>query len=458
MAEPATVIDVTERLPSRPVPADKGTASEPPGGADRATILAGLVLIGVFIVGFLAWAALAPLDSAAIAQGRISVEGNRKTISHLEGGIVREILVRDGEEVKPGQVLVRLDDTKARATLEIVRGRELVSVAQEARLTAERDGLKTIAFPADILSAAATDLNVSKIVNGQINLFNARRDSHEQQIAILNKTIAQRKEEIAGLQGQIRSGGEQIRLLEEQLEDFEVLYKKGLARKSQIFDLRRRKAEVEGARSQYTSAIARAEQQIGEVMLRINDLKSQRSREIAEELRKEQADHADMSERRIAAEDVLKRTEIVASTAGTIVGLKVFTPGGVIAPGAALMDIVPSDDRLIVEARVDPGDIDGVHPGLMAQVRVTGLNIRTTRPVDGTVLSVSADRLTDERTGQPYYLAKIELTGDLKEALDGAPLRPGMPAEVMIHTGSRTALEYAFKPLTASLDRAFRSK
>jgi HlyD family type I secretion membrane fusion protein len=458
MAEPATVIDVSQRLPSRPPPEPGGPSSKPPVAADRTTIVAGLALIGIFVVGFLAWAALAPLDSAAIAQGRISVEGNRKTVSHLEGGIVKEILVREGEEVKAGQPLIRLDDTKARASLEIVRGRELVSAAQEARLTAERDRLTAIVFPERLRAAAATDPNVREIVNGQINLFNARRDSHEQQVGILNKAIAQRNEEIAGLQGQIRWGGEQIKLLEEQLEDLEALYEKGLARKSQIFDLKRRRAEIEGARSQYTSAIARAQQQIGETMLRINDLTSQRDREIAEELRKEQADHADMSERRIAAEDVLRRTEITATTAGTIVGLKVFTPGGVIAPGAPLMDIVPSDDRLIVEARVDPGDIDGVHPGLTAQVRVTALNIRTTRPVDGVVMSVSADRLNDERTGAPYYLAKIELTGDLKEALDGAPLRAGMPAEVMIRTGSRTVLEYAFRPLTASLDRSFRSK
>jgi HlyD family type I secretion membrane fusion protein len=458
MGEPATIIDVAERMPARKAPPAGGSpASRPPGGTDRTTIIAGIALIGVFLVGFVIWAAVAPLDSAAIAYGRLSVEGNRKTISHLEGGIVREILVREGEEVKAGQPLIRLEDTKARASLEIVRGRELASAAQEARLIAERDQLKEIEFP-EIIRAAAADPNVREIINSQVNLFRARRDAHEQQIGILNKSVAQQKEIIAGLQGEIRSGKAQMDLLAEQLEDMEALYEKGLARKSVIFDLQRRMAEIEGMQSRNQASIARAQHQIGEAQLRISELKSQRSREIADELRKEQGDHADLSERRVAVEDVMKRTEIIASSPGTIVGLRVFTPGGVIAPGAPLMDIVPNDDRLIVEARVDPADIDGVRPGLSAQVRVTPLNIRTTRPVDGVVMSISADRLTDERTGAAYYLAKIELTGDVNDALDGAPLRPGMPAEVMIRTGSRTVLQYAMKPLSASLERSFRSK
>jgi epimerase transport system membrane fusion protein len=458
MGEPATVIDVSDRLSARtPAPEPDEPTPEKHIATDRTTIVGGFALIGVFLVGFLIWAAIAPLDSAAIALGRVSVEGNRKTVSRLEGGIVKEILVREGDEVKAGQKLVRIDDTKARATLEIVRGRELASAAQEARLIAERDDLKEISFP-DNLRAAAGDVAVQEMMNSQLNLFRARRDSFEQQTGILNKSIAQRKEEIAGLQGQIRSGAEQIQLLEEQLEDLEELYEKGLARKSQIFDLRRRKAEIEGAKSQYQSSIARAQQQIGEAMLRISDLKAQRNKDIAEDLRKEQVDHADLTERRVAAEDVLKRTDVVAGADGTVVGLKVFTPGGVIAPGAPLLDIVPSDDRLIVEARVDPSDIDGVHAGLTAQVRFTPLNVRKTRPVEGRVLSLSADRLTDDRTGAPYYMAKVELTEDLKDALDGAPLRPGMPAEVMIRTGSRTVLEYMIKPISVSLDRAFRSK
>jgi HlyD family type I secretion membrane fusion protein len=458
MAVPATVVDVSDRLPAMPT---RGTpeapSPRPPGVGDRTTIIAGLALIGVFLAGFLVWAAFAPLDSAAVAPGRVSVEGNRKTISHLEGGIVRDILVREGASVSAGALLIRLDDTKARASLELVRGREIAALATEARLTAERDGNDTIAYP-ERLRAEMADPKVREIVAGQNSIFAARRGELEQQIAILEKRVAVLKEEIGGLKGEIGAANRQLALLDEELADQEELFDKGLARKSTVFGLRRRTAEIEGARSRNTGAIARAHQQIGETGLRIAELKAARTKEVVEELRQVQAELYDLAERRAAAEDVLKRTEIVAATDGTVVGLKVHTPGGVIPAGGPLMDIVPSNDRLVVEARVDPSDIDAVQAGLDAEVRLTAFNARKTKPVAGTVVSVSADRLNDERSGAAYYLARIELTGDLREALDGAPLKPGMPAEVMIRTGSRTALEYLFKPISASLNRAFREK
>jgi HlyD family type I secretion membrane fusion protein len=459
MPEPATVIDMTDRLPALParVGPEAAAPPTPPRVGDRTTILAGLTLIGVFLVGFLAWAALAPLDSAAVAQGRISVEGNVKTVSHLEGGIARDILVTEGATVAAGAVLIRLDDTKARAALELVRGREIAALATEARLVAERDGQAEIAFPSRLLGELA-DAKVRQAIVGQASIFAARRGELEQQTAIFDKRVAVLQEEIAGLEGEIKAANRQLELLREELADQEELFGKGLARKSTVFALRRRTAEIEGARSRNTGAIARARQQIGETGLRIAELKAARTKEVVEEVRQVQSELNDLAERRAAAEDVLKRTEIVAATDGTVVGLKVHTPGGVIPAGGPLMDIVPSNDRLVVEARVDPSDIDAVQAGLDAEVRLTAFNARKTKPVAGKVVSVSADRLNDERSGAAYYLARIELTGDLREALDGAPLKPGMPAEVMIRTGSRTALGYLFKPISASLNRAFREK
>ena len=459
MGEPATVIDVSDRLPAMPARAAAPivAAPRPPGVGDRATIVAGLALIGVFIAGFLSWAAFAPLDSAAVAQGRVSVEGNVKTVSHLEGGIVRDILVREGAPVAAGALLIRLDDTKPRAALELVRGREIAALATEARLSAERDGRDAVAFPSRLL-AELTDAKVRQAIAGQAGIFEARRGELAQQTAILEKRAAVLKEEIGGLKGEIRAADRQLELLGEELSDQEELFAKGLTRKSTVFALRRRTAEIEGARSRNMGAIARAQQQIGETGLRIAELTAARAKEVVEELRQVQSELYDLAERRAAAEDVLKRTEIVASTDGTVVGLKVHTPGGVIPAGGPLMDIVPSNDRLMIEARINPADIDAVRAGLSAEVRLTAFNARKTKPVEGVVTSVSADRITEERSGASYYLARIELTGDLIAALDGAPLRPGMPAEVMIHTGSRTALEYLLKPVSASLNRAFREK
>jgi HlyD family type I secretion membrane fusion protein len=456
VGQPAPVVDAADRLPALPAGADLA-AAQPPAVGDRATIVAGLAVIGVFLVGFLAWAALAPLDSATVAPARVSVESNVKTVSHLEGGIVRDILVREGAPVTAGAPLIRLDDTKARAALELVLGREIAALATEARLLAERDGRAQIAFPSRLLGRL-TDAKVREAIAGQAGIFAARRGELEQQAAILEKRAAVLEEEIGGLRGEIKAADRQIALLGEELRDQEELFAKGLARKSTVFALRRRTAEIEGARSRNAGAIARAQQQIGETGLRVAEIRAARAKEVVEELRQVQGELHDLAERRAAAEDVLKRTEIVAATDGTVVGLRVHTPGGVIPAGGPLMDIVPSGGRLVVEARIDPADIAVVQAGLDAEVRLTAFSARRTRPVAGVVASVSAERITDERSGASYYLARIELTGDVREALDGAPLKPGMPAEAMIRTGSRTALDYLFKPLAASLNRAFREK
>ncbi len=433
---------------------DPATVPMEQQGPDRPRIgkpvTAGLLIVGVFFLGFGIWAALAPLDSAAIASGAIRVDTNRKTIKHLEGGIVGKIVVRDGTVVKAGQPLIHLDETRPRATLELLYGKRIATSALQARLIAERDGKNVIELPA-LLRENARDPKVIEAVEGQRNIFLARQQAIATRVQIQEQKIRQLSEEITGLRGQICAENTQLKLIKTQAKDIKSLVDKGLARRSRLLALQRQQAEIEGSRSRNRASISRAQQSIGEAKIRVSDIKTEMLNDVVVQLREAQSEMFDLAERIPAAEDVLTRTAITAPLAGT----KVHTPGGVIGPGEA---IVPSGERLVVEARVDPNDIDVVHAGLPARVTLTALSTRDAVPIDGTVLSVSADRLIDERTGQSYFLARVRLTGDYIKQLNGAELYPGMAAEVMIKTGARTLVDYIFKPLSSSLNRAFRQE
>ncbi len=420
----------------------------------RLVMTGGGIVVGFFVV-FGGWAGCAPLESAAIAPGVVSVDTNRKTIQHLEGGIVKAIHVRDGDVVRKGQTLVTLDGTKAEATLDLVRGRKLASMALEARLTAERDSLLEVTFPPELLSALDRP-QVAEAVSGQRKIFSTRRDALARQVAVLNQRKAQSREEIGGLKGEIKSEERQLELLKGEIRDVEWLVKQGLARKPRLLELQRREAEVQGSTARNIAAIARAEQAITEAELRVAELRTSQLNEVAQALRQAQNDLYDLNEQARAAADVLKRIEIVAPEAGTVVGLQIHTSGGVIAPGGKVMDVVPLGDKLIIDARVDPGDIDVVRPGLEARVRLTAFQQRNFVPLKGVVDSVSADRFTDEKTGIPYFRARVVITEDPAKVMKASPLYPGMQAEVLIVTGSRTVLEYIFQPLFQSFNRAFR--
>jgi HlyD family type I secretion membrane fusion protein len=423
--------------------------------AFKGPLIVGAVIIGVFFFAFIGWASLAPLSSAAVATGTVVIDGKSKTVQHLDGGIVDSIAVSEGASVEAGQVLVRLDDTQARASMELLRGRWIVAHAIEARLKAERRGLAAISFPEDLLERTG-DAKVVEILAGQENTFKARQDNFANQTAILEKRIAQYREEIKGIEGQIDAETKQLALLDEQIEDMQALFDKGWARKPRLLQLKDRAAAVEGNRSLHRAQISRARQSISESRLRVTELGTSRMKEIAEQVRSVQAEIYDLDERIRAAEDVLARTVIRSPATGTVVGLQVHTAGGVIRAGDALMGVVPSRRTLIIEARVEPADIDVVQPGLTAKVRLTAFNQRNRQPVDGRVTSISADRFTDPKTGRDFYMARVELNGDSLRQLKGAPLYPGMQAEVMIVTGSRTALGYFLEPLLNSLNRAFR--
>ena len=418
-------------------------------------VAAGIAVIAVFFGGFVGWAALAPLGSAAIAPGVVSVESNRKTIQHLEGGIVFQIAVRDGDKVDAGDVLVVLDDTQARAALELVRGRQIAALALKARLEAEQADRTQIQFPENLRSGLR-DSKVAEMVHGQISIFEARRKALTGSVGILKQQISQLAEEIKGLRGQIDSENRQLGLITDEISDISGLVRDGVVPRPRLRKLQRDAAEIEGSLRRNQARIAQVNQTIAEKHLQINELTTTRMNEVVTQMRDVRTELFDLAERERATEDVLRRTVIRAPIGGTVVNLQVHTKGGVVASGAPLLDIVPSEDRLIIEARVNPSDIDVVYVGLPAQARFTAFSQRNAQPVDGTVIAVSADSLTNQRTGETYYLARIEVKDNLRAKLGGADLYPGMQAEIMIATGERTALEYFLKPIVSSLNRAFR--
>lgn len=417
----------------------------------RAIIVTGVTIILTFFVGLGSWAAVAPLQSAAIAPGVLNVESNRKTIQHLEGGIVAELLVQEGQTVMAGEVLLRLDGTQSGASVAQLKNRYLALKMQEARFLAERDDAKSIDFP--IIEGHS---NVEELKAAEQRVFDARLKGLLSEKQILKKRISQYKEEMSGLYGQISAQTTQLKLIAEELKDQESLFAKKLVGKQRLTTLKRERSEIAGERNRQQAEVARIKQNIGEQELKILELRTNRINEVVAQLSEAQTSLTDIEERLIAATDVHTRTDIVAPLDGTIVDLKIHTKGGVVGAGEALMDIVPTKAQLIVHGRVNPIDIDSIHVGMQAQVVLSAFNRRTVAPLAGEVVSISADRLTDPRNGTPYYLARVKLPADNVGALQDLSLSAGMQAEVMIITGEQTPLQYLFKPVVRSFYRAMR--
>ncbi len=424
----------------------------------RELVLAGSALIGIFIIGAGTWSAMAPLESAAVASGTVVSDSHRKTVQHLEGGIIGAILVRDGDAVKAGQTLIRLDDTKARTTLAALTGQLWDAKAREARLLAERDELTAISFPADLL-AAKDDPTVAAALNGQQKIFDTRRSLQESKIAAIHERINQVNQEIAGHQAEVTAFQERTKLLQEEIAGVQQLVSKGLERKPHLLQLQRDLAEMDGKRADTLAQIAKAKQIIAESEIDILSLKNDRQKDVADELRETQKKRHELEEQVQAATDVLARTDVKAPEDGIVTDLRVHTTGGVVQAGEALMDLVPQSDRLVVEAQVRPEDIDRVHDGLPAQVRLLPYKQRRTPPLDAKVIYVSADRLVDKHTNQPYYAAKLRVDEqELAKLGDEVKMVPGMPSEVMIKTGETTVALYALSPILDSFHRAFGEK
>lgn len=422
----------------------------------RGYLLGGIALVGCFFGGFGTWAALAPLSSAAIAHGSIVVGTSRKTVQHLEGGIVGTILVKEGTQVKAGDPLVSLDQTQPAASLGVLQFKLRAATARQARAIAESKGAAKVVFPDWLLAEAANDPATADMVEAQERLFRTRRESIESQTAILQRRIAQYREEIVGLRAGIASDNKQMELIREELVDVRVLVEKGLEKRTRLRALERGAAEIEGSRAKNMSSVARSQQAIAESELRILDLATQQANEVATELRDTQGEISDTGERLVAARDVLNRTIIRAPVTGTVTNMQIFTAGGVIAQRQPLMDVVPAGDDLVIDAQVDPNDIDIVHPGQVAQVRLLAYSPRTTPELFGKVETVSADRLLNEKTGQPYYSARVRIDPESLASLGKLALYPGMQAEVLLVAGERTVLSYLVRPLTGVFARSMR--
>jgi len=417
------------------------------------SLIIGLGLIVVFIGGFGSWAALAPLESAAIAIGEIIVEGNRRSVEHLEGGIVRELLVRDGTHVDSGDPLILLDDTQAMASMQLLRKRWQDNTALAARLTAEQADAKEIVFPEELLEQAKTDPHAASVIQTQENIFRSREATMESQMSMLSRRSAQFQEEIMGLEAEIAAIDEELVHIRAELRDVRSLVERGLTRRERLYSLQRQEASILGRRGRNMASIARARQSISENEIRVETLKTEARENAVRELRDVQAQLADIQERLLAAKDVLNRTTISAPMSGIVVNFQVHTEGEVISPGETLMQIVPEDEQLVVQARIDPIDIDVVKEDLPARVRLTALSARTTPELEAWVERVSADRLVDEQSGLVYYQARIRILADQIDRLEGAPLFPGMPVEVMIATGDTTLLDYLIQPISDLMRR-----
>jgi epimerase transport system membrane fusion protein len=399
------------------------------------------------------WGYLAPLDSAALAPGFVTVKSHSKTVQHLDGGIVSQLLAKDGDIVQEGDVLLQLDGTEVKAQLEILRGQLITLTAQVARLVAERDRREQITFP-DILKDG-TDTHIAEAKQAENQIFRTRKNAHEGEIAVLKQRMSQLSSKIQGLQGQ-RSSKQQLMLsYADEVHDLQALLAEGFADKQRLRDIERNHATVIGDIAALSSEIAGSEIQIGETKLQILQLQKEFQEEVADKLSEVQAELYDVSQRVIATTDKVTRTDIKAPSSGRVLGLSVHNIGGVITPGKAILDIVPQQEELIIDARVSPIDIDRVSAGLIADVRFSAFKQALTPKVQGKVINLSADRLTDERSGIPYYQAQIELTPDSYVKLKGLELVPGMPAEVFINTGERTVFEYLMQPITNAFARAF---
>ncbi|MAJ63855.1 MAG: hypothetical protein CL558_12365 [Alphaproteobacteria bacterium] len=416
----------------------------------------GLVILLSF-GGFLTWGFAARLDSAAYGSGSIVVESQRKTIQHLEGGIISKLLVRDGQLVHAGQPLIILDDTQARASLGVVEGQLHALQARRARLLAEIDGADEIEFPPALL-LARSDPDVEEALINQTDLFTARRDAYENQISLLQNRIAELNEQISALQSQSRAATEQLGLIAEEINAVETLLAKGLETRPRLLALQRRASELRGRRGELEGNIAEIRQTIGTTQLELVDLENQRRTEIVDQLDRTQTEIADLSDRATAARDVLQRREIVAPEDGVVVDMQVSTTGGVIRPGEPLMDLVPQEDRLIIEARIPPERINAVHPGLQAQVQLPSFSRRRVPMLHGEVLQVSADQLVDP-AGVPYFAVKVALTDHAMDSLpDYVELVPGMPANVLIALGERQAIDYILSPIMDAATFAMREQ
>ncbi|MDP3639514.1 MAG: HlyD family type I secretion periplasmic adaptor subunit [Azonexus sp.] len=428
---------------------------------EKKVVRFGMVTLVAGLGGFLLWAALAPLDEGVPGSGIVSVDTKRKTIQHLRGGLVESIAVREGDRVKAGDILLRLNDTDVKAQLDIVRGQYSVVKAMESRLLAERDGRSTVTFPPDLLEAAKKDRRAAEAISAQGQLFAARKSALVSELGTMDEAIIGLQQQIIGLQS-IESGKKtQIDLINKELNSFRGLVEEGFVPRNKLYELERVLADLSGTRGGDLAQVARAQASINEAKLRKLQRVQDFRKEVETQMSEVQKEVGSQSDRLIALTEEFERAVIKAPTDGSVVGLEAHTVGGVIRPGDRIMDIVPEGDVLVVEAQLPVNLIDKVEVGQLANLHLQIILAGGAQPsIEGRVSQVSADRLTDPRTGMPYYSARIQITekGEAELRRNKIKAQPGMQVDVVIITGERTVLQYLLKPLMSRVNSGMKEQ
>ncbi len=443
-------------LPGRPAPRAPDPLLDPARPRTRGVIALGLVVMVGFFGGFLAWSIFVPLAEAAIASGVIKVEGQRRTLQHLEGGIVREILVRDGDRVRAGQVVMRLDDVQSGSAVEGLRAQRFALLAQDARLDAEQARAAEIRLPPEL--AETRDPRAMEAIAGQRALFAARAASLASQLGVLDSRRDQARATIASAEGQLAGTRRQLDLIRQEEQMRRGLVAQGLARLPELLAVQRAQAGLEGQIIDIQGQITRARAAIAEAEQQRQATLELRLQEVTTEARDAAQRLADVEERLRAASDVATRRDIVAPEDGTVVNLRFFTVGAVLRPGDQVMDLIPDRDRMVAEINIQPMDIDVVYPGLQAEVRLPAFKQRLVPYLHGHVSFVAADVTTDPQTRMTHYRAYVVIDPEQLARLPSVFLMPGMPVEAHVQIGQRSFWRYMTQPIRDSLHRAFKEQ
>lgn len=421
-----------------------------PRDATRGPRRAGLLVIASFALVFGGWSALAPLAGGAVASGRIAPDHSVRTVQHLEGGLVREIFVKEGEVVPAGAPLLALEDVASLADLEMLLDRRRARMAEAARLAAELARMDSIFFPSELRAEGAD------VIAAEQQIFEAHRKMRQAQKQALKQRIEQLNEQILGLRAQSASTEVQFDLIQEEIADKSALVKKGLAPKFELSRLRRTAAELEGQRGEYMASIAQARERIGETEVQLLTLDAEWVQEASQRLSEIRSELAEIDQQLTARRDVLKRTVVTAPVPGIVNNLRLKTEGGVLSPGEDILDLVPTEERFVIEVQVSPVDIDAVKVGLPAVVHLTALAGKSSPRLTGQVTAVSADLIFDEASRTSHYTAKVEVPVEESEMFSKALLTVGMPVEVIVVSEERTVIAYLLKPLVDAMRRAGR--
>src|SRR5256886_5758828 len=453
-----TILDVTNRemrldaiSPSKQI----RSGDEGPSDSIRNVALAGWLIIAIFFGGIGSWAVTAPLNGAVVGNAVVKVDGNRKSVEHLDGGIVEELRIKEGDKVSAGDTLIVLDETQARAEYDILSQQYVVLRATEARLLTELDHRSELVMPEDLKTQ---DSYFKSVWSGQLNQFDSRRASLEGQRSVFREKINQLGSQIVGAEAQVKSFTNQINSIRAEAKDVAPLVERGLIARPRILQLERTAYGLEGQIADANANIAKARQAIAEQQQQIAQLDNDRMADVTKDLRDTQAKELEVIPKAMNAKAVLGRMEIRSPYAGRVVALAVFSVGGVIQRGEKILDIVPDQDSLTIEAQVAVEDVSDVHPNMRAEVHLTAYKQRIVPIIHGDVIQVSADRLTDPKTNNPYYVAFVRVDENELAAMPNIKLYPGMPATVMIPTIQRTAFDYIVGPLVMSFNHSFRQK